>query len=107
VILPLRTPQARVAPRPPGAVAAGAASAFVPGLGQLLQRRYGTALLHCCSVGAYAIAAWRFGGGWWSLGALLFNVWSVLDAAWWARESGHDDEPVMNTDSPSSRHEFS
>jgi len=88
MILPMRTPQVRVAPRPPSAMTAGTASTFVPGLGQLLQRRYGTAVLHCASVSAYAIAAWRFGSGWWTLGALLFNIWSVIDGVWWARESG-------------------
>lgn len=103
MMLPMRTPQARVAPHPPSAMAAGVASAFVPGLGQVLQRRYGTALLHCGSVGAYAIAAWRFGSAWWTLGALMFNVWSVMDGVWWARESGHDGgEPALSADSPPS-----
>lgn len=97
----MRTPEVDVASRAPSAMSAGAASAFVPGLGQLLQRRYGTAMLHLCSVGAYAIAAWRFGSGWWTLGALLFNVWSVIDGVWWARESGDDNgEPAPSADSP-------
>ena len=101
MILPMRVPRAKPVPRPPSAVTAGTASAFVPGLGQFLQRRYGTAVLHCCSVGAYAIAAWRFGSGWWTLGALLFNIWSVLDAAWWARESGYENgESALRADSP-------
>src|SRR6185437_336686 len=70
----------------------GLASALVPGLGQLAQRRYGTALLHFCSVTAYAGAA-LYGGHLWSGGALLFNVWSVIDAVWWVRASGADAAP--------------
>jgi hypothetical protein len=70
----------------------GVASALIPGLGQVAQRRYGTALLHFCSVTAYAAAA-LYGGHLWSGGALLFNVWSVIDAAWWARSSGADTAP--------------
>jgi hypothetical protein len=106
-MLPMRTPRVHVPARAagsPSALAAGTASAFVPGLGQLLQHRYATAALHFCSVGAYAIAAFRVGGGWWSLGALIFNAWSVLDGIWWARESGHDDARAPMPQEPTRRH---
>ena len=65
----------------------GMASLFVPGLGQLTQRRYGTALLQFCSVCAYVIVALR-AGHFWSIGAVLFNLWSVIDAVGWARGWG-------------------
>jgi hypothetical protein len=69
----------------------GMASLFVPGLGQLTQRRYGTALLQFCSVCAYVIVALR-AGHFWSIG-VLFNLWSVIDAVWWARASGAEAAP--------------
>jgi hypothetical protein len=79
----------------------GVASALIPGLGQVAQRRYGTALLHFCSVTAYAGAA-LYGRHLWSGGALLFNVWSVIDAVWWARSSGAESAPETREPAPTS-----
>ncbi len=90
-MLPLRTPVAsRPAPREPSLAQVAYASALVPGLGQWFQRRRGTAGLHFLSTVGYVVGAYRFGGQWWMLGALLINLWSVVDGAWWARASKVD-----------------
>ena len=70
----------------------GMASLFVPGLGQLTQRRYGTALLQFCSVCAYVIGALRPAHSC-SIGSVLFNLWLLINALWWARVSGEDSPP--------------
>jgi hypothetical protein len=89
------TPDAHVGiveSKPVSITDAAVGSLLVPGLGQLLQRRYLTAALHAASVGAYLISAYKYGGRGWMLGALVFNLWSVLDAMWWSRGSGQDDD---------------
>ena len=55
-------------------------SALVPGLGQLLQGRMLSASLHFGTVTAYMIGALSLGGRRALLIALLWNVWSVIDA---------------------------
>jgi hypothetical protein len=67
---------------------AGVGSALLPGVGQLLQHRYPTAVLHLASVAGYVVCALNFGGRGWLLGAAVFNLWSIGDAVWWSRASG-------------------
>ena len=55
-------------------------SMLVPGLGQLAQRRFGTALLQFGTVTAYVAGAIGMGGRRAVLFALLWNLWSVIDA---------------------------
>jgi hypothetical protein len=69
--------------RPVSTMSAIGASMILPGLGQLMQRRFGTAALHFASIALYLIAAVRFGGGAWTLGFAFFNLWSCVDAGWW------------------------
>jgi hypothetical protein len=76
--------------RGPGVVGAATASVLIPGAGQLWQRRFGQGAVQLLSFSAYVIAAVRYGNGWWTLGALLVNVWSAVDAVWWARGAGQD-----------------
>ena len=57
-----------------------AASALVPGLGQLMQRRFGAASAQFGTVAAYLIGAFAVGGHRALLLALLWNAWSVIDA---------------------------
>jgi hypothetical protein len=76
---------------PSGPMAGAVASLFVPGLGQLYQRRYVTAALHFASVATYSLTALRLGGRAWLIGAAFFNVWSVVDAFWWSRRAGFGD----------------
>lgn len=52
----------------------------MPGLGQLAQRRWGAALVQFGTVAAYVVAALGLGGRRALLLALLWNLWSVLDA---------------------------
>ena len=75
----------------PSALGATVCSVLLPGGGQLWQHRYGTATLQLGSFIAYTVATFRYGGGWWALGAFVVNVWSAVDAWWWARGSGEDD----------------
>ncbi len=56
-----------------GNVIAALASFFIPGLGQLLQGRVGTALLHFIA----SIVLWFFLLGW------VAHIWSTIDAARW------------------------
>jgi len=56
-------------------------SAIIPGLGQLRQGRYLAAVAQFGTVVAYLIAAGSLGGRRAMLLALLWNVWSVIDAA--------------------------
>jgi len=56
-----------------GNVIAALASFFIPGLGQLLQGRVGTALLHFVLAGVL----WFVMLGW------AVHLWSVIDAARW------------------------
>jgi hypothetical protein len=55
-------------------------SALVPGLGQAIQRRFGAALIQLGTVSAYVAGALSLGGRRDLLLALLWNVWSVIDA---------------------------
>ena len=55
-------------------------SAFIPGLGQLLQNRLGAAVLQFGSVAAYAIGTFGLGGRRALLLGLFWNAWSVIDA---------------------------
>lgn len=55
-------------------------SAFVPGLGQLLQKRFVSAAVQFGTVATYVVGAATLGGGRALLLALLWNVWSVIDA---------------------------
>jgi len=55
-------------------------SAFIPGLGQLIQRRFGAAVIQFGTVTAYLIAAFGLGERRAMLFALFWNVWSVVDA---------------------------
>jgi hypothetical protein len=55
-------------------------SALVPGLGQLLQGRVLAAGLHFGTVCAYMAGALSLGGRRALVIALLWNVWSVIDA---------------------------
>ena len=55
-------------------------SAFVPGLGQLTQRRFMAAGVQCGTVVAYLAGALAVGGRRALLFALLWNLWSVVDA---------------------------
>ena len=56
-------------------------SAIIPGLGQLRQGRYATAIVQFGTVAAYLVAAGSLGGRRAMLLALLWNVWSIIDAA--------------------------
>lgn len=55
-------------------------SALVPGLGQAAQHRYGTAALQFGTVVAYAAGAFGLGGHRAAALALLWNLWSSIDA---------------------------
>ncbi len=55
-------------------------SALVPGLGQLMQGRWITALVQFGTVAAYVLGALGLGGRRALLVALVWNVWSVIDA---------------------------
>jgi hypothetical protein len=55
-------------------------SAFIPGLGQLVQRRFGTAVIQFSTVAAYLVGALGLGGRRALLIALCWNVWSAIDA---------------------------
>lgn len=56
-------------------------SAIVPGLGQLRQGRFVAAVAQFGTVVAYLVAAGSLGGRRAMLFALLWNVWSIIDAA--------------------------
>jgi hypothetical protein len=55
-------------------------SAFVPGLGQFAQHRFVAASVQFGTVASYLAGALAFGGRRALLLALLWNVWSVIDA---------------------------
>ena len=55
-------------------------SAFIPGLGQLIQRRFGAAVIQFGTVAAYLVGAFGLGDRRAMLVALCWNVWSVVDA---------------------------
>lgn len=55
-------------------------SLLVPGLGQLVQHRYGAALLQFGTVAAYLGGALGLGGRRALFLALVWNLWSVVDA---------------------------
>jgi hypothetical protein len=55
-------------------------SAIVPGLGQLVQRRFLAATLQFGTVAAYLLSAFGLGSGRAMLLALIWNVVSVVDA---------------------------
>src|SRR5262245_42239445 len=83
----------------PSALSASTASLFLPGGGQFWQGRYGAGTVHFITCAACIVAAARFAGGWWTVGALVVNVWSSIEAGWWARESGEDPEDPEDPDS--------
>ena len=72
----------------PGGVAL--ASAFIPGLGQALQRRYSTAIAHFGGTVAFAAGAFALIDRRAMLVALVFNLWSVLEARWWENQVGSE-----------------
>jgi hypothetical protein len=55
-------------------------SALVPGLGQVAQRRFGTALLQFGTVITYIVSTLGLGGRRALILALAWNLWSVIDA---------------------------
>lgn len=55
-------------------------SVLVPGLGQLAQGRVGSALVQFGTVAAYVIGTFGLGGRRALFFAVLWNVWSVIDA---------------------------
>ena len=55
-------------------------SVVVPGLGQFAQGRWGAALAQFGTVAAYVVGAFGLGGRRALLFALLWNLWSVIDA---------------------------
>jgi hypothetical protein len=83
-------------PRPMNVLSVAIGSAVFPGFGQFLQHRYVTGALHLASVSAYAALALRIGSREWLIGALLFNAWSVIDAVWWSRGAGLDQDDVLS-----------
>lgn len=62
------------------ALSVGIASAIIPGFGQIMQHRYRTAALQVASVAAYLLGASQVGDHRWAWGAVLVNLWSVIDA---------------------------
>ena len=55
-------------------------SLIVPGLGQLVQRRYGTAVVQFGTVAAYVIGMFGLGGRRALFLVLFWTLWSVVDA---------------------------
>lgn len=55
-------------------------SALIPGLGQLIQRRVGAAVIQFGTVAAYLLGTLGVGGRRALLFALCWNLWSVIDA---------------------------
>jgi len=55
-------------------------SAFIPGLGQVVQRRFAAGVVQFGTVAAYLAGALALGGRRALLLALCWNVWSVIDA---------------------------
>ena len=55
-------------------------SALVPGLGQCVQRRFLAAAVQFGTVASYVVGAHALGGRRALVLALLWNVWSVIDA---------------------------
>lgn len=55
-------------------------SLFVPGLGQAAQRRYVDAAVQFGTVATYVVGVFALDGGRALPLALLWNVWSVIDA---------------------------
>ena len=84
---------------PPKAYAVGFASLLLPGAGQLWQRRFGLAASQFLTFAACAVAAAKFGGSGWVAGGLAINLWSGIEAAWWARASGEDPDRQSGSDS--------
>lgn len=78
---------------PPKGYAAAFASLLLPGAGQLWQRRYGLAAGQFFTFAACVAAAARFQSGWWIVGGVAINLWSGIEAVWWARGSGEDADP--------------
>jgi hypothetical protein len=64
--------------------AAGSAgmSLLIPGLGQLLQRRFAAAAIQCGAAATYAVATIGVGSGRAAFLAIAWNVWSAVDAYW-------------------------
>lgn len=57
-------------------------SLLVPGLGQLLQRRFAAAAIQFGAALTYTIATIGAGWGRAALLAIAWNVWSAVDAYW-------------------------
>jgi hypothetical protein len=55
-------------------------SAFIPGFGQAVQRRFAAAVVQFGTVAAYLAGALALGGRRALFLALCWNVWSVIDA---------------------------
>lgn len=55
-------------------------SLLIPGLGQFAQRRFRAASIHLGTVTAYVACTIALGNHRALLGALVWNLWSVLDA---------------------------
>jgi len=68
-----------------------AESAIIPGLGQFRQGRYVAAIAQFGTVVAYLVGAGALGGHRAMMFALLWNVWSIVDAA---RHGKPHSEPV-------------
>lgn len=61
-------------------------SLLLPGAGQVAQRRFVSGAIQAATVGTYLVAASSVGGGGRALLlALVWNVWSAIDAYWHAR----------------------
>ena len=71
-----------------------AESAIIPGLGQLRQGRYAAAAIQFGTVVAYLFAAGSLGGYRAMMFALLWNVWSIVDAARHGRTDSETVDPV-------------
>lgn len=64
------------------AAASAGLSLLVPGLGQLLQRRFGASAIQFGAVASYVVATVGIGWGRAALLAIAWNVWSAVDAYW-------------------------
>ena len=65
-------------------------SVFLPGAGQVAQRRFGAAAVQVATVGTYLIAAVSAGAGRALWLTLAWNAWSAIDAYWHARDAYTD-----------------
>jgi hypothetical protein len=63
---------------------------LLAGAGQLWQHRYNAGAAHLLTSIACSVAAFRYDSVAWTLAAAAVNVWSAIEAAWWARQSGEE-----------------